>query len=182
MNAYKKIKKARQELGLTQTDMAKALGLSQNAVSKLESGQKKFIPNKYILYLQEKGYDINSIFNDKLPLQKLPKTSPSTHKGGSYGLVGNDLSLKKKIMRFLELPNETALNAFLDQIDKSDDHSQHPLEKLVLKVWEKKYLNKFNSLVRQMEFYEEEVFELASERIAAGRKKMEEEDKTEGTL
>lgn len=180
MDPFKKIKKARKELGLTQTEMAKALGLSQNAVSKLESGQKKFIPNKYILYLQEKGYDINSIFNDQLPLQKLPKISPSHDKRGSYGLVGNDLSLKDKIIRFLELPDETALNTFLDQIDETGDVSQHPLEKLVLRVWEKKYLSKFNSLVRQMEIYEEEVFELAPERIVAVRKKMEEKEKPQG--
>ncbi|UJH69132.1 hypothetical protein L0P89_07935 [Muricauda sp. SCSIO 65647] len=153
--------------------MAKALGLSQNNVSKLELGQKKFIPNKYILFLMEKGYDINSIFNDKLPLQKLPKGNASSN---------NDLSFKDKVIRFLGLPDETALDEFLNHIDAADGVSQHPLEKLFLMAWEKKYLSKFNSLVRQMEIYEEEVFELAPERIEAVRKKIEENDNGKGVV
>ncbi len=182
MDAFKKIKNARKELGFTQTDLAKALGLSQNDVSKLESGRKKFIPNKYILFLMEKGYDINSIFNDKLPLRKLPKDSPYTNVGQGNASSGNDLPLKDKVMRLLGLSDEVALDEFLSHMDAPDTMLQHPLEKLFLMAWEKKYLSKFNSLVRQMEIYEEEVFELAPERIEAVRMKMEENNNGKGAV
>ena len=160
MKIFEKIKQARKELGLTQSDMAKALGLSQNAVSKLESGQKKFIPNSYILFLYEKGFDINSIFNDKLPLGKLQigTTPESQYNNGS---------------------SRKGLNPLIDDFASSDDNSEHPLEKLLLLAWEKKYLNKFNSLVRQMEINEEELFEHAPDRIAEAIKKLEDTDESQ---
>jgi len=71
MDAFKKLREAREELGLNQTELANVLGVSQNDVSKLESGNKKFIPNSYILFFQSKGFDINSFFNDEMALKKL---------------------------------------------------------------------------------------------------------------
>lgn len=64
MNAFEKIKEARDKLGLSQKDFAIAVGVTQKDVSLLESGNKKFIPNKYIDFLMTKNFDLNSIFDD----------------------------------------------------------------------------------------------------------------------
>ncbi|WP_240911297.1 helix-turn-helix domain-containing protein [Yeosuana marina] len=68
MNAFEKIKKAREMLGLSQSDFAESVGVTQKDVSLLESGNKKFIPNKYIDFLIDKGFDLNTIFDDTLKL------------------------------------------------------------------------------------------------------------------
>lgn len=71
MNEFKKLKLAREELGLNQTQLAKALSVSQRDISKMEAGEKKFIPKLYIEFLQEQGYDINTLFNDEATLKKI---------------------------------------------------------------------------------------------------------------
>lgn len=175
MKIFEKIKQARQDLGLTQSDMAKALGLSQNAVSKLESGQKKFIPNRYISFLHEKGYDINSIFSNNLPLRKLTGESAIANVGSESNVL-----LKHKMMQFLGLNSETSLNQFLEDVTETNGKAHHPLENLLLLAWEKKYLSKFNSLVRHMEINEEELFEDAPSRIAEAIRSLEDTDENQG--
>lgn len=73
MNQFDKIRVARTELGLNQSDFASVVGVSQKDVSKLESGMKKFMPKEYIQFLMKHNYDINTLFDDEIPLQKLKK-------------------------------------------------------------------------------------------------------------
>lgn len=77
MNVYDKIKEARMSLGQTQTMFAKEIGVTQKDVSKLEKGDKKFIPNEYIDYLISKGFDINTLFNSNLDLGKVEEMKVS---------------------------------------------------------------------------------------------------------
>jgi transcriptional regulator with XRE-family HTH domain len=74
MDQFEKIREARVEIGLNQGEFASVLGVSQKEVSVLESGGKKFLPKKYIDFLMQKGYDINTLFNDEMPLKKLEET------------------------------------------------------------------------------------------------------------
>lgn len=75
MKSYEKIKLARESLELTQTQFADLVGVKPNEVSRMEGGLKKFIPDSYIHFLYNKGYDINSLFDDDLPLSKLKSES-----------------------------------------------------------------------------------------------------------
>ncbi len=70
MKPHEKIKEVRERLGLNQSDFARVLGVSQNNISKYESGLTKFTPNSYIEFLIEKGYDIHTLFNDEQQLEK----------------------------------------------------------------------------------------------------------------
>ncbi len=70
MKAYQKIKEAREQMGLNQSEFARAVGVTQKDVSILESGNKKFIPNQYIKYLLNSSFDLNSIFDDHSELRK----------------------------------------------------------------------------------------------------------------
>ena len=71
LKSHEKIKQVRNQLGLSQVEFAEQVGVVQNDVSKLEKGQKKFIPKKYIDFLIENNYDLNTVFNDNLVLSKL---------------------------------------------------------------------------------------------------------------
>lgn len=71
MKWFEKIRVMREMEGLKQGVFAKELGILQKEVSVLESGGKKFLPERYITYLIDKNYDLNSLFDDTLPLQKL---------------------------------------------------------------------------------------------------------------
>ncbi|WP_252723727.1 S24 family peptidase [Winogradskyella psychrotolerans] len=75
MKSFEKIKQSRERLRLNQSQFAKAVGVTQKDVSLLESGNKKFIPNKYIDFLIAKDFDLNTVFNDDLDLQM--KNSPN---------------------------------------------------------------------------------------------------------
>lgn len=74
---FSKLKQARELLNLTQGGIAEAVStflgadneantLSQKEVSKLENGQRAFIPNGYIAFLLQKGIDINSLYDDSI--------------------------------------------------------------------------------------------------------------------
>ena len=70
MKWFKKIRVMREMEGLKQGVFADELGILQKEVSVLESGGKKFLPERYITYLIDKNYDLNSLFDENLPLQK----------------------------------------------------------------------------------------------------------------
>lgn len=61
---FRKLKEARQLLKETQAQMAENTGLSQRDISQLESGEKEFIPVSIIQYLNKKGIDVNSLYDD----------------------------------------------------------------------------------------------------------------------
>jgi transcriptional regulator with XRE-family HTH domain len=60
---FTKLKEARELLAMNQPQTAEASGLTQKEVSLLENGKREFIPNRYIVFLYNKGIDLNSIFD-----------------------------------------------------------------------------------------------------------------------
>ena len=70
MNVHFKVQQARLNAGMNQTAFAKKLGLSQNDVWRMENGEKKFVSRAYIDFMLEQGYDLNSLFDNNLELQK----------------------------------------------------------------------------------------------------------------
>jgi len=71
MEIHEKIRQYLEQNYAKQADFANALGLTQKDVSKMVSGQKKFIPKEYFEFFIKEGYDLNTLFNDNQPLKKL---------------------------------------------------------------------------------------------------------------
>ncbi len=46
--------------------MANKLNISQNEVSKMESGSRKFVANNYIDFLLEEGFELNDFFDESI--------------------------------------------------------------------------------------------------------------------
>lgn len=87
-----KLKKARKLLGETQAIAGKNSGVAQRDISYLEAGKKKYLPTEYILYLQKKGFDLNTLFDETKELATIEKNA------------GEEvLELKKKIEQQEEL-------------------------------------------------------------------------------
>ncbi len=87
-----KLKKARKLLGETQAIAGKNSGVAQRDISYLEAGKKKYLPTEYILYLQKKGFDLNTLFDETKELTIIEKND------------GEEiLDLKKKIEQQEEL-------------------------------------------------------------------------------
>ena len=70
MDVHLKVQKARLDAGMNQTAFAQKLGLSQNDVWRMENGDKKFVSRAYIDFMIEQEYDLNSLFDCKIDLQK----------------------------------------------------------------------------------------------------------------
>ena len=70
MEVHLKVQKARLDAGMNQTAFAKRLGISQNDVWRMENGDKKFVSRAYIDFMIEQEYDLNSLFDCKIDLQK----------------------------------------------------------------------------------------------------------------
>lgn len=75
MKTYEKIREARNEHGMNQSQFANYLGVGQNEISNFEAGKKKFVSPWYIDFLIENHYDLNSFFNEKMALKKLNEVS-----------------------------------------------------------------------------------------------------------
>ncbi len=87
-----KLKKARKLLGETQAIAGKNSGVAQRDISYLEAGKKKYLPTEYILYLQKKGFDLNTLFDETKELATIEKN------------VGEEIQeLKKRIEQQEEL-------------------------------------------------------------------------------
>ncbi|MBS1945669.1 MAG: helix-turn-helix transcriptional regulator [Bacteroidetes bacterium] len=59
---FDKLKKARELLGLTQTQAATASGVKQPHLSDMEKNEKTLIPVRYIDFLYKNDIDLNSLF------------------------------------------------------------------------------------------------------------------------
>ena len=57
-----KLKAARKLLNLTQTEMAKGIGVPQKVISLIESGKRDHIPTEYFYFLIENNIDLNKLF------------------------------------------------------------------------------------------------------------------------
>ncbi|WP_437918406.1 S24 family peptidase [Sphingobacterium sp. LRF_L2] len=65
---WDKLKIVRELLGYSQAEISEKTGIKQKDISLLEGGKRKFIPNEYILFLYNQHIDINSIYDDSLPI------------------------------------------------------------------------------------------------------------------
>lgn len=61
---YVKLREIREELGLTQSQIATESGILQKDISRIENGGTKFIPNELIHYLYNKGVNVNLLYDD----------------------------------------------------------------------------------------------------------------------
>lgn len=87
-----KLKKARKLLGETQAVAGKNSGVAQRDISYMEAGKKKYLPTEYICYLQKKGFDLNTLFDETKELATIEKD------------IGEEVQeLKKKIEQQEEL-------------------------------------------------------------------------------
>ena len=59
-----RLKQARKLLNLTQQQCSEFSGVHQVQISKLEKGERGFIPNEYLIFLNERGIDLNSLFTN----------------------------------------------------------------------------------------------------------------------
>lgn len=150
MNIYEKIKEARLRLGLNQSEFSNELGLLQKDVSKVENGQRKFIPNRYFEYFFEKGFDINSFYNDEIPLQK----------------ISNKLDfLMESMPSYKMTPDEPLLNTLknslsfhrkeqvIDLFDRFNENGQTKVDLFELQIiahWERHYLAEFQQMQRDI--------------------------------
>ncbi len=62
MSIPKRLKQSRKLLKLTQEEIAVEIKLKQKDVSRFENGKVKFIPNHYLVFLFEKGINLNWLF------------------------------------------------------------------------------------------------------------------------
>ena len=113
---FHKLKEARIALGLNQSNAAACAGIKQRDISQLESGQREFIPTAYIQFLNIKGVDINSLFNDNVDLivekvspKVLPKVSPNDEL----------LKFEKKIKKELKDDYDTQIAIVLEEVYKN---------------------------------------------------------------
>lgn len=136
MTAYEKIREVRKQLGLKQGEIAGILGIHQRDVSKLENGSKKFIPNAYLEFLVEKGYDVNTLFDDKIPLKKLSEEKNSLEEPQEKYISKTDQTLINQVIGYLGLQNKAQLVDYLKQVseNKSQDTRLKRLEILYAKT------------------------------------------------
>ena len=118
MTPYEKIKEARTQLSLNQADFADAVGVSQNEVSKLEKGGKKFIPNSYISFLSEKGYDLNTLFDDNQPLKKLQQDHNILQEPKARYLQRTDVMQKNQMIPLFNIEAAAGLVELFQHVDE----------------------------------------------------------------
>ena len=63
---FDKLRAARQYLGMSQGDYAKAIGIGQNDISLLENGKRKFIPLEVLRFFAKKRILLNPLFDDNI--------------------------------------------------------------------------------------------------------------------
>ena len=62
---WERFRRLRKALQVTQGEAEAESGIPQKDISQLETGKKKFIPKEYIIYLYDKGADLNWLFGGK---------------------------------------------------------------------------------------------------------------------
>ncbi len=58
-----KLTEARQKLKYSQSEMAEKSGIQRSDISRLENGEKKFLPLTLLNFLHSSGFDLNSLFD-----------------------------------------------------------------------------------------------------------------------
>lgn len=163
MNAYKKIKEARELEGLKQSEMADILGISQNNISKLESGQAKFIPNSYIEFLASKGYDINTLFNDDLPLQKLNYQFHSLMESRPMYMRAPDEPLLNMLKRSLSFQRKEQVTDLFDRFNENGQTKVDLFELQIIAHWERHYLAEFQQVQRDIKELRDQLSQISKQ-------------------
>ena len=65
---FNKLKEARFLLRLSQAEMAKKSGVSPRDISQLENGKKVFIHTSFLQFLNDAGFDLNTLYDDQVNL------------------------------------------------------------------------------------------------------------------
>ncbi|MGE9310794.1 hypothetical protein ACLOAU_04090 [Niabella sp. CJ426] len=68
-----KLKNARILLGENQTDAGIKSGIHQKTISLMEAGKRKEINLSYLIYLQNRGIDLNSLFDKNQEIKTIEK-------------------------------------------------------------------------------------------------------------
>lgn len=76
---YVKIREIREELGLTQSQIASESGILQKDISRIESGSTKFIPNELIHFLYKKGVNVNLLYDEEYTKNVYLNVYPSVY-------------------------------------------------------------------------------------------------------
>ncbi|MDO6808122.1 helix-turn-helix transcriptional regulator [Zobellia galactanivorans] len=150
MDEYEKIKEVRMQLKLSQADFASAVGVSQKDVSKMERGQKKFIPKEYILFLSDKNYDINTLFNDELPLKKVGDPDDFAAEPSADYRLNSDLELINKALKAFGFTEKEQFARFIDQHSEKEGQANSLFDLAVINAWKKEFLPKFEWMERKL--------------------------------
>lgn len=105
MNWFEKLVKLRECLGYNQKEFAAVLDTSQKELSNCENGKKTFLPNWYLKFLLQKGYNLNIILDVEAPFD-FEKITGSTEKPEEEG----PLSLKALSKTVTKLEAIVSLN------------------------------------------------------------------------
>ena len=107
---FNNLKKAREKLKLTQEEASHGSGIRAKDISQIESGKKKFIPTEYLLFLRNKGYDLNEIFDvkdDKITIAAEPNDGyKKQEKVSVHTLQKEIVEMKKDIEELKKKPNK----------------------------------------------------------------------------
>ena len=71
-------------MGLKQSEIANQAGINQNDISRLETGKREFIPNKYIFFLADKGLDMGSLFDNSVSLTDFIGTNQNLREANEF--------------------------------------------------------------------------------------------------
>lgn len=71
-----KLKRARELLNRTQTQIAKDSGVKQPHISDMEKREKSLIPKRYFDYLHSQGIDLNSLFDEAIEVRLRSDVAP----------------------------------------------------------------------------------------------------------
>lgn len=118
MGVHDKIKKYLKENYAKQLDFANTLGISQKDVSKMVSGQKKFIPNEYFEFFIKKGYDLNTLFDDEQPLKKIDSTEKIVHEPKARYLQRTDIMQKNQLIPVFNIEAAAGLVELFQHVDE----------------------------------------------------------------
>ena len=139
---FSNLKYARQKLGLSQGAAAHGAGLEQRDISLIENGKAKFIATSYIIFLQSRGVDLNTIFSNKLQVtvidpnaeeleaielspdmkafeKRLRRTIKADYDAQINGIVTESLGIHEKINKL-----ESDLNAKIRQVETNINKDQ----------------------------------------------------------
>ena len=135
----KRLKEARNKLGLKQSDVATDLGIKQKSISEIENGHIQNIPNTYIYYFFEKSISLEWIYGKDKNMfvqDKIINKNEEKNKENSDNKVAKSKSLLNLFDKELHTDNLSmeegrSNDHFYERIISSKDFSIKTLLKLI---------------------------------------------------